>query len=166
MDNRSLTNIQTLHPKFRAIVMPAWQEAQNVMPFNTQIIVIEGIRAFEQSKYDFDLGRTIVNPNGKSKKKPMGDIITWATAGQSYHNYGLAFDFAMITNGKDDYIVGPLWMKVVAIMEKYGLFWGGDFGGEKIDEPHFENKFGHNWRDLLQLYNAGKFIPGTQYVQI
>jgi len=92
--------------------------------------------------------------------------VTKAAAGQSYHNYGLAFDFAMITNGQDDDTVGPNWLKVVSIMEAAGMFWGGNFPEGFHDNPHFENRYGYNWRQLLDLYNAGTFIPGTQYVQI
>lgn len=155
MDTRSLNNLNTLHPKFRPSAIQAWTEAQAAMPAGVQIIVIQGLRSFAESDELFAQGRT----------KP-GPIVTKAKAGQSYHNYGLAFDFSMITNGRDDDTVGPNWLKVVSIMESHGMTWGGNFPEGFHDDPHFENKFGHNWRDLLELYNAGKFIPGTTYVQI
>ncbi|WP_295669548.1 M15 family metallopeptidase [uncultured Mucilaginibacter sp.] len=154
MDIRSLNALTTLHPKFRPSAIAAWTEAQAKMPANVQIIVIQGLRTFQQSNADYAQGRTA-----------PGEIITKAPAGESYHNYGLAFDFAMVTNGKDDYVVGPHWMQVVSIMEKYGVTWGGNFSGLK-DSPHFENKYGHNWRDLLAKHNAGDFIPGTTFVNI
>ncbi len=72
----------------------------------------------------------------------------------------------MVTDGHDDDVVGPHWMQVVSIMEKYGMTWGGNFPEGFHDNPHFENKFGHNWRDLLVLHNTGNFIPGTTYVNI
>ncbi len=155
MDNRSLNNLNTLHPKLRQTAIDAWTEAQAAMPANVQIIVIQGLRTFAESDALYAQGRTA-----------PGQIVTNAAAGQSYHNYGLAFDFAMVTNGKNDYIVGPNWMKVVAIMKAQGMTWGGDFPPSIYDAPHFENKFGHNWRDLLALHNAGTFIPGTSYVDI
>ncbi|HEY8928673.1 MAG TPA: M15 family metallopeptidase [Mucilaginibacter sp.] len=164
MDDRSLKNLNTLHPKFRQPAIDAWAEAQAAMPANTKIIVVQGLRSFAESDALYQLGRTVVNPDGKTAEKPMGDIVTKAKAGQSYHNYGLAFDFAMVTNGKNDYIIGPNWMKVVSIMEAHGMFWGGNFSGKFKDGPHFENRYGHNWKDLLKLYNAGKFIEGTEYV--
>lgn len=155
MDKRSFDNLNTLHPKFRPIAQVAWEEAQRAMPSNVQIIVVQGLRTFEESDKIYAQGRTL-----------PGDIVTKAAAGQSYHNYGLAFDFAMITDGKDDEVVGPNWMKVVTIMKKYGMTWGGDFPDGFHDNPHFENKYGHNWRDLLALHNTGNFIPGTTYVNI
>jgi peptidoglycan L-alanyl-D-glutamate endopeptidase CwlK len=154
MDARSFQNLQTLHPKFRQSAIQAWTEAQAAMPDNVQIIVIQGLRTFAESDALYAQGRTTPGP-----------IVTDAPAGESYHNYGLAFDFAMITDGKDDDIVGPNWMKVVAVMNKYGMSWGGNFPNLK-DNPHFENRYGHNWRDLLALHDAGSFIPGTTFVEI
>src|SRR5260221_3137466 len=155
MDTRSLNNLNTLHPKFRQSAINAWTEAQAAMPPNIKIIVVQGLRTFAESDALYAQGRTTPGP-----------IVTKAAAGQSYHNYGLAFDFAMITNGKDDSIVGPNWMKIVSIMKAHGMTWGGDFPEGFHDNPHFENKYGHNWRDLLILHEAGNFIPGTTYVNI
>lgn len=153
MDAKSLSNLNTLHPKLRTTAIAAWGEAQDAMPANVQIVVIQGLRTFAESDALYEQGRT----------KP-GEIVTNAAAGQSYHNYGLAWDFEMFTNGKPDYVVGPNWLKVVSIMEGHGMYWGGNFPEGFHDNPHFEDRFGRNWRDLLVLYNAGKFLPGTQYV--
>ncbi|MDB5006987.1 MAG: cwlK [Mucilaginibacter sp.] len=155
MDTRTLNNLNTLHPKFQPSAINAWTEAQAAMPANVKIIVIQGLRTFAESDALYAQGRTA-----------PGAIVTKAAAGQSYHNYGLAFDFAMVTNGHDDYVVGPNWMKVVSIMEANGMFWGGNFSGGFQDNPHFENRYDYNWRQLLALHNAGTFVPGTTYVQI
>jgi len=154
MDQRSLNELNTLHPKFRPSAIEAWEEAQAAMPDNVKIIVTQGLRSFEESDRLYAQGRTA-----------PGEIVTNSPGGKSYHNYGLAFDFSMLTNGKEDWVVGPNWMKVVGIMKKHGMTWGGDFTTIK-DSPHFENKYGHNYKDLLVLHKAGNFIPGTQYVNI
>lgn len=155
MDKRSLDNLDTLHPKFKPSAIEAWTEAQALMPDNVQIIVVQGLRSFAESNALYEQGRTTKGP-----------IVTKAKAGESYHNYGLAFDFEMITNNHEDDIVGPNWLKVVEVMKKHGMTWGGEFPQSFHDNPHFENKYGHNWRDLLALHNAGNFIPGTTYVNI
>lgn len=165
MDTRSLNNLSTLHPKFRESAIDAWTKAQAAMPSNVQIIVVQGLRTFAESDALYAIGRTIKGEN-TSSLHPMGSIVTKAAAGQSYHNFGLAFDFSMVTDGKEDYVVGPHWMQVVEIMEKHGMFWGGNFPEGFHDNPHFENRYGHNWRDLLNLHNEGKFIEGTTYVNI
>ncbi len=154
MDERSLAQLNTLHPKFRPSAREAWAEAQAAMPDNVQIIITQGYRTFEESDDLYAQGRT----------KP-GPIVTNASAGKSIHNYGLAFDFSMITNGKTDWVVGPIWMKVVEIMKKHGMKWGGDFK-TIVDRPHFENSYGYTYKELLALHNAKKFIPGTEYVDI
>lgn len=155
MDQRSLSNLKTLHPKFRQSAIQAWTEAQAAMPENVQIIVVKGLRTFAESDVIYAQGRTA-----------PGEIVTKAKAGQSYHNYGLAFDFAMITDGKDDETVGPNWLKVVSIMESAGMTWGGNFPEGFHDNPHFENQYGYGWRDLLAKYSTGEFIPGTNFIII
>jgi peptidoglycan L-alanyl-D-glutamate endopeptidase CwlK len=154
MDQRSIDNLNTLHPKFRQSAIDAWTEAQAAMPDNVKIVVIQGLRTFAESDALYAQGRT----------KP-GEIVTYSPGGSSYHNYGLAFDFQMFTNGKEDNVVGPNWLKVVSIMKNAGMSWGGDFQNLK-DNPHFENKFGFNWRDLLHKYTIKDFISGTTYVNI
>lgn len=154
MDQRSLDNLNTLHPKFRPSAIEAWTEAQAAMPENVQVIAVQGLRSFAESDALYEQGRT-----------KSGPIVTNAPAGESYHNYGLAFDFAMLTNGEDDNVVGPHWMKVVEIMKAHGMTWGGDFPNLK-DNPHFENKYGYGWRDLLAKHNAKDFIIGTTFVNI
>jgi peptidoglycan L-alanyl-D-glutamate endopeptidase CwlK len=154
MDARSEKELNTLHPKFRPSAIEAWGEAQAAMPPNVRIIVTQGLRTFAESDALYTQGRTTPGP-----------IVTNSAGGKSYHNYGLAFDFEMLTNDKADWVVGPNWMKVVEIMKKHGMAWGGDFH-TIVDNPHFENRFGYNWRNLLALHTEKKFIPGTEYVDI
>ncbi|MBD3922005.1 M15 family metallopeptidase [Paenibacillus sp. PR3] len=85
-----------------------------------------------------------------------GAVVTQVKGGDSYHNYGLAIDFALRTpsndviwdmkydgngNGKAD------WMEVVAIAKKLGFTWGGDWEGFK-DNPHLQMDFGYSIRQL------------------
>lgn len=154
MLQHNLDKINELHPKLREEAKKAWEECEAAMPTNVKLWIDQAYRTFEQSNDLYAQGRT----------KP-GSIVTNAAAGASYHNYALAWDFHMITNGKDDWSIGPLWMKVVAIMKSHGFIWGGDFKTIK-DAPHFEKTFGYSWKQLLILHNAKKFIPGTTYVAI
>lgn len=155
MDTKSQDEIATLHPKLRDDAMQAWTEVQAAMPDNVKVIISQGYRTFAESAALYAQGRT----------KP-GEIVTNAKAGQSYHNYGLAFDFEMLTNNKQDWVVGPNWMKVVEIMKNHGWTWGGDFAGTFKDYPHFEKRFGYSWTALKDLHDRDKLIPNTSYVQI
>jgi peptidoglycan L-alanyl-D-glutamate endopeptidase CwlK len=164
MDARSQAIIDGLHPKFKPSVQSAWEEAQAAMPPNVQVILIAGARTFAESDALYAIGRTVKGEN-VSPSHPMGDVVTNAPAGESFHNYNLAVDMDMVTNGKDDYIVGPNWMTVVSIMKKYGMEWGGDWHSLK-DNPHFQNRYGFTWQELLAKHNAKDFIPGTEFVNI
>jgi peptidoglycan L-alanyl-D-glutamate endopeptidase CwlK len=85
-----------------------------------------------------------------------GAIVTNSKGGQSYHNYGLAIDFALRApkgkviwdmefdgnrNGKSD------WMEVVALAKRLGFAWGGDWASFP-DYPHLQMDFGYSIREL------------------
>ncbi len=167
MDATSLALLNKLHPKIKDDAILAWTECQTQLldhP-NVHIVVNQSYRSFAESDALYALGRTVVNHDGQSATKPMGNKVSNSKAGQSYHNYALAFDFQMITNGHLDWSVGPLWKRVVATMKSHGWTWGGDFT-TIYDAPHFEKTLGHKWKDLLVKHNNGDFIPGTVFVNI
>ncbi len=166
MDN-SIAQIQTLHPKLRDITLLAYNEAVKSTPAEVHPIITQGYRTFAESDKLYALGRTVVNPDGKNSVRPMGNIVSQAKAGQSWHNYGLAIDFALVVNGETIWNEKhPNWMTVVNIFKAYGFNWGGEFTGSFKDYPHLEMKLGNTLSGLLALHNAGKFITGTTYVQI
>ncbi len=76
-----------------------------------------------------------------------GEIITNARGGESYHNWGLAFDAAPFVNGvvSDDI---SLYKKMGKLGEQVGLEWGGSFK-DLVDYPHFQYTFGLSTEDLL-----------------
>ena len=86
--------------------------------------------------------------------------MTQARGGESYHNYGLAIDFALRLengevvwdierdgnrNGKRD------WFEVAAIGKELGFIWGGDWQHFK-DYPHLQMTFGLSISELQQGY--------------
>jgi peptidoglycan L-alanyl-D-glutamate endopeptidase CwlK len=86
-----------------------------------------------------------------------GNVVTNARGGESYHNYGLAIDFALAAprgeqliwdmnydgngNSKSD------WKEVVEIAKNLGFEWGGDWAKFK-DYPHLQMSFGLTINDL------------------
>lgn len=76
-----------------------------------------------------------------------GSIVSNAQGGDSFHNWGLAFDAApfengVISNDTSKYkLMGSLGKQV-------GLEWGGDFKSI-VDYPHFQYSYGLNTWDLL-----------------
>jgi len=113
---------------------------------NVNIIITQAYRSIEIQNELYAQGRT----------KP-GKIVTNAKGGTSYHNYGLAFDIAVMNkdgktvnwsdicdtdhdNKKDYYEIGALGKSI-------GLEWGGDFKSI-IDIPHFQLTYGLSIKDL------------------
>lgn len=90
MEQQSIARLKLLHPAIRYDALDAYSDAVQKTPRGIHPYITETLRTFERSDFLYSLGRTIVNPDGKSSKKPMGNIVTNAKAGQSYHNFGLA----------------------------------------------------------------------------
>lgn len=69
-----------------------------------------------------------------------GSVVTNAPPGDSYHNFGLAFDavpraYKALPGWNPS---GEYWQRIGAIGKSLGLTWGGDFSTQ--DKPHFELK--------------------------
>lgn len=175
MDKISEQKISTLHPKVRDEVTQILLDIEKVLTGKSSVRITEALRTIEYQNGLYALGRTKVNPDGKSSSKPLGNIVTKAMGGQSYHNYGLAVDFCLIVGGKATWETNkdfdldntPDWAEVVKVFKKYGWKWGGEFT-TILDEPHFEKTFNNNFKVLLANYNAGKTFNdnGEKYVII
>lgn len=66
-------------------------------------------------------------------------VVTNAKGGQSYHNYGLAVDYFLLSDdGRTAlWTVNDKWRRVAAIAKELGFEWGGDWTGFK-DNPHLQ----------------------------
>lgn len=150
-DPQSVTLIQTLHPKIRQDFQDFIEEIES--NFNVTVRVVSALRTMEEQEKIYAQGRTSPGP-----------IVTKAPPGSSYHNWGLAVDIVPLSSsgGLNYNYDQSKWTNIAA---QYDITWGGNWSGFK-DMDHWENKMGHNWRDLLDLYHQKKFIPGTQYVDI
>ncbi|MGG0507100.1 peptidoglycan-binding protein [Priestia megaterium] len=110
------------------------------------VSITEGFRSIEHQHRLYSQGRTT-----------PGSIVTNAKGGYSYHNYGLAFDIALLDNdGKVDWTIDRRWNKAGEIGKRIGLEWGGDWTSLK-DYPHFQYTFGLSLSEL----RSGK-VPKTQ----
>lgn len=159
-DKISLDRATLLHPAVRQEVIDCIEKVEAGFPDTIMIRIVQGLRTIEQQDAIYAQGRTT-----------PGEIVTKAKGGHSYHNYGLAIDFALIYNGKElswdtakdgDKDGVKDWMEVIEVFKNKGWKWGNSWG----DAPHLEKAFGHSIADLLNRYHTGNFIPGTKYVQI
>ena len=79
--------ITDLHPLAQEVIT-LWLHKCNQR--GIQVLVYCTFRPNEEQDSLYNLGRTVVNPQGKTVKKPMGNIVTNAKAGQSFHQYKVA----------------------------------------------------------------------------
>lgn len=96
-----------------------------------EIRMTEGLRSLEQQDYLYSIGRT-----------RAGDVVTNAKAGESFHNYGVAFDVVP----KEGY-ESTKWNRIGELGEQTGLSWGGRWA-KFPDRPHFELTLGHTIKDF------------------
>lgn len=121
------------------------QLVQKAAQKGIRIVITDDFRSAEEQDELYARGRST-----------GGTVVTHVEGGESYHNYGLAIDFALQL--KDGRVVWDLerddnkngksdWMEVVQIGKELGFEWGGDWIGFK-DYPHLEMDFGLSIREL------------------
>lgn len=142
-DTISIERVAKLHPLVRAEVIAMIDEVEAGMPANEAIRITQGLRTIEEQDALYAQGRT----------RP-GKIVTNAKGGSSYHNYGLAFDYAKLVNGKIDWSIHK---PLVDLAKKKFWQWGGDFKSIK-DNPHFQKTFGKTIKQLKALYKPGAYV--------
>ena len=148
-DPYTMAKIELAHPKLREELKNIYKD---ILDRNIQIRITDTLRTFDEQAELYAKGRTA-----------PGNIVTYAKPGQSYHNYGLAVDFALLLPGgkkvswdmnldlNDNQKAD--WAEVVAVFKHYGWDWGGNWTSFK-DYPHFEKTFGYTTRQLLSLHDC------------
>jgi peptidoglycan L-alanyl-D-glutamate endopeptidase CwlK len=120
--SRSEQYIKTLEPVLQS---RARQFIINAYAVGIPVIFTSGHRGYAEQQRLYEQGRTTEGP-----------IVTDALPGSSWHNFGLAFDAAILD--ENDNPSWPentvLWTKLGAIGAKLGLNHGMSFG----DKPHFD----------------------------
>ena len=108
----------------------------------------QGIDLLVTSTYRDNESQNALYAQGRTK---AGRIVTNAKAGQSFHNYRLAFDVVPIVNGKPQWNDFRTFQKIGAIGKSIGLDWAGDWRTFK-ELAHFQ------WTGGLSLaqLKAGK----------
>ena len=160
MDQLTIDRIATAHPKIREELKNYYIECNNKLP--------KGIRLRFAYVY-----RSVEEQNKLYNQRPK---VTNAKGGQSIHNYGLAFDIAILldkdNNGTfesiDWNISSPYFKLVVDYFKTKGYEWGGDWKNFK-DYPHFQKAFGYTWQSLKRKLDTGdsfKDVNGISYPKI
>jgi len=132
-------DIKDLHPHVRTLVERFLAKCAEE---GIDVIITSTYRDMESQAALYAQGRTT-----------PGKIVTNAKAGQSWHNYRLAFDFCPIINGKAQWSDTKLFTRCGEIAESVGLEWAGRWKSFK-ELAHCQATAGLKLADL----QAGK-IP-------
>ncbi|MBX9866097.1 MAG: M15 family metallopeptidase [Burkholderiales bacterium] len=132
-------DINDLHPKVKALaeLFIAKCAEQGV-----KVIITSTYRDAESQNALYAQGRTAT-----------GKIVTNAKAGQSFHNYKVAFDFAPVIGGQIPWNDTKLFNKCGEIAESVGLEWVGRWQSFK-ELAHCQFTSGLTLAD----FKAGKMI--------
>ena len=126
-DPRSERNIRSLRLDAQQLCR---ESLQSVRSSALDARVISGTRSYAQQAALYRQGR-----NGNP-----GPKVTNAGAGQSWHNFGLAWDIGIFRNG--EYLTdGHEYDDVSKLGRIAGVEWGGDWHSFK-DKPHYQCPFG------------------------
>lgn len=154
-DKITIERISKMHPSLREKIEQDYIECNNsVLGAGVRLRFSQSYRSISEQDALYAQGRT----------KP-GNIVTNARGGQSYHNYGLAFDMVLLidTDGNGTFETASWdrlkdldkdkksdWMEVVDFFKSKGWQWGGDFKSFK-DYPHFQLTYGNSIADLKAM---------------
>lgn len=133
---RTIENLGSLNKKALAKLEPFVTAAEQAMEkHGVKVEVISGLRSWAAQAALFAQGRT----------KP-GRIVTKARPGSSWHNYGLAIDLGLFSNGVYLDEVDPkradrLYQEIGSIAAKHGVEWAGNWKSF-TETPHFQVTFG------------------------
>lgn len=140
----SLKKLEGVHPDLVKLMKESIKESP------VDFSIVYGVRSTEEQKRLYALGRTVVNPDGKSKKKPMGNIVTQknGVSNKSNHQvkasgFGEAVDIVPFINGKIDWnatnefkIIAAHVLATAKCLE-IEVTWGGMWR-TLVDLPHYE----------------------------
>lgn len=176
----SQPRVDKLHPKIRAEVQMLLERAEAKFPKTVAIRVVQGLRTIEEQNALYNQPWDKKDNDGDGKVDERDEKVTTVPGGKSFHNTGLAFDFALLYDVNGDGKYESLswdtlkdfdrdgeadWMEVVKVFEAVpGWKWGGRWTSFK-DNPHFEKTFGYTTTKLLEKYK-NKQVDSQGYVLI
>lgn len=104
-----------------------------------KLVITHTLRTWEEQAALYAKGRTA-----------PGEIVTNARPGFSWHNFGRAFDVAILEGKSGLTWEGP-WEEIGKVGEELGLVWGGRFK-KLADRCHFEWHGGESLASLREQH--------------
>lgn len=145
-DHVTQSKIRSLHPSIQADVTAFINDLEKNHGIKARIY--SGFRSIEDQNKLYAQGRT-----------EPGKKVTNVKGGESFHNYGLAFDLVEIDGGSALWN-NPNWDLIGRVGKNYGFDWGGDWISF-VDKPHFQRTFGYSTSELAALPHLGQYPQVT-----
>jgi len=131
VDNITQARLQTVYPE----LSHRWIQAdQMLVSLGFTIRISQALRTWPEQAALWALGR-----DSQGNIVDRSKVVTYARAGESWHNYGLALDFVPMEDGQ------PIWdrthvayAKTIEIAESLGLVSGSRWPEPKTDFPHLQ----------------------------
>lgn len=141
LSQSDINKINTLHPDIRDSVKTM---LQNLKKDGVKVEITLALRTYEEQDILFAKGR-----NDKGEVSDQSKVVTNARGGQSYHNFGLAFDLTVYDkdNKKTWKQDSEEWKKVIAEGKNQGFEAGAEWA-DFPDLPHFQKTFGLTTKQL------------------
>ena len=149
-------NIGPLYPDLLPLIARIQDDAPRVTGYKLRIT--EGTRSYTLQDARYAIGRTVM---GKlpTIARPLGQRVTNARAGMSWHQYGLAMDWCFVSD--DPYLeklipsdAAHAWDKFGELVKAYGFQWGGDFK-LLVDKPHTQLTYGLTIHEAMEMHAHG-----------
>lgn len=131
-------SLEFLQPCFKHAVL-GWMEKCGAAGLD--VLVVSTFRDDEFQTKLYNQGRTTA-----------GRIVTYARAGQSKHNHGLALDYCIMEGKRCDWDDVQGFTKAGIIAEECGLDWAGRWNGRMKELGHIESQ-----KSIITLINEQKF---------
>lgn len=140
-DPRTENCIHTLLPNVQRL---ARIFLRSCLQSGKDVRILSGTRTYAEQNQLFRQGRY----------GNKGRIVTYARAGQSNHQFGLAWDVGVFVNGA--YIAEDLKPYIaIAPLRPEGIEWGGDWPGKKRDCPHYQLAVDLSLTEIRERFEAG-----------
>lgn len=135
-DARSERNIRSLQVKAQTLCR---QSLKKLHAHGLDARVISGTRTYAEQTALYRQGRSL-----------PGKIVTNAKAGQSWHNFGMAWDIGLFDNGRYVTAVGP-YNSAAPHSILPGIEWGGNWKNFK-DPPHYQVTEDHPTVSAMRMH--------------
>jgi peptidoglycan L-alanyl-D-glutamate endopeptidase CwlK len=140
--SRTLKTVNTLEANFQRRTR---QWLEEMIQTGIRPLIYTGLRTMEEQAALFAIGRS-----------KSGKIVTKARPGESYHNYGMAFDWVPMKPAAKVDLFQADWDDETAFKlgERVGITFG--LSAISFETGHLQDARYESWRDIPQAESPGK----------